>query len=124
MANIHLKDRKRAQKERLLFREISQLFLHLTLDDARLREITLSRLSLSPDKSMCTIYFYTPQGESYFKDVLEILKLYKPSLRKAIAEKIDARYTPELRFTFDSHYEKQERFEQLMEKIKDEGESS
>lgn len=122
MTNSHVSDIKRAQKERLLFRELSKLLLEIKHEDSRLHDISLNRVMLSADKSLCTAYFYTPQGETAFKEALEILKLYKPSMRKAIAANIKARYTPDLRFAFDEHYEKQERFEQLMEKIKTEDE--
>jgi ribosome-binding factor A len=114
-------DIKKAQKEKLLFREISELFLQLTLDDNRLRDIHVNRVSLSADKSICYIYFYTAKGPEAFKEKLDIIKLYKPSLRKAIASKIKARYTPDLVFMFDEQYEKQEKIEQLFDKIKTEG---
>ncbi|MBI2775136.1 30S ribosome-binding factor RbfA [Candidatus Dependentiae bacterium] len=121
MANFESKrvrDIKKAQKEKLFFREISQLFLQMTLDDNRIRDIHVNRVELSADKSMCYIYFYTPKGIEGFKEKLDILKLYKPSLRKAIAAKIKARYTPDLVFMFDEHYEKQEKIERLFDEIK------
>ncbi len=109
---------KRAQKESLLFREIAQLFLEATLDDSRLQGVVVNRVQLSPDKGLCTVLFYTPQGEDYFNTVLPILTLYKPSLRKALARSIAARYTPELVFKFDKAYEKQQRIEELLEQVK------
>jgi ribosome-binding factor A len=118
--NPQVRDIKQAQKEKLLFREISHLLLQLSLEDPRLRNITLSRVKLSPDRSICFVYFYTPEGKETFEDMLELLKLYKASMRKSIASKIEARYTPDLRFMFDDKYEKQERLEQLLEKVKSE----
>lgn len=111
---------KKAQKEKLFFREISQLLLQLTFDNPALRDLIISRISLSDDKSVCTVYFYTAQGLEQFKQKLELLKLYKPSLRKAIADTIKGRYTPELLFKFDEQYEKGEKISQLLEKIKTE----
>jgi len=95
----------------------------LALDDPRLRSITLNRIKLSPDKSLCSVYFYTPEGQEKFQEALEVLKLYKPSMRKAIAAKIEARYTPDLRFFYDDIYEKQERLDQILDKVKKEDES-
>lgn len=111
---------KRAQKESLFFKEISTLFMKVSLDDQRLKDIFVNRVELSPDKGLCTVYFYTNQGEDYFKSVLETLKLYKPSLRKALASKINSRRIPELVFKFDNKFEKQFKLEQLLEKIKEE----
>ncbi|OQA35859.1 MAG: ribosome-binding factor A [Candidatus Dependentiae bacterium ADurb.Bin331] len=113
-----VRDIKKAQKEKLLFRELSQLFLQATIDDSRLRDVYVNRVALSADKSICFIYFYSPQGPAFFEEKLDILKLYKPSLRKAIAEKIDARYTPDLVFKYDEQYEKIEKMENLFEQIK------
>lgn len=123
MTDSRVQDIKKARKERLFFREISNLFLQITLDDSRVQGISITRVKLSPDKSLCTVYFYAPEGREFFNEKLEILKLYKPSMRKAIAAKIKARYTPDIRFAFDDHYEKQEKLELLMDKIKKEEES-
>ncbi len=109
---------KRAQKESLLFREISQLFLQATMDDPRLRGIFVNRVHLSPDKGLCTVYFYTAEGEEHFNQILHTLTLYKPSLRKALASTIKGRYVPDLLFKFDKQFEKQQRIEELIEQVR------
>lgn len=111
---------KRAQKESQLYRTISELFMKLAQDDPRLADLTINRVSLSNDKSLCRVYFYTAQGESAFREKLPYLILYKPSLRKALAQSINARYTPQIEFDFDSQFEKQLELEGLLEKIKGE----
>ncbi len=111
---------KRAQKESLLFREISQLFMHAGMDDPKLQAITINRVALSPDKGVCTVFFYTPEGEEYFNnELLPILMQYKISLRKALASRIQSRYTPELIFAYDKQFEKQLRIEELIEQVKE-----
>ena len=110
---------KKAQKESLLFKEISKLYMQVSMDDPRLAGLFINRVKLSPDKSHCTVYFYTPEGQEHFNNVLEILKLYKPSLRKALATGIKARYTPEIVFKFDKTFEKQSRLEKLLDTIKE-----
>ena len=79
---------KRSQKESLLFRAISQLFMQTTLDDKRLEGIFVNRVKLSDDKGVCTIFFYTPGGLAEFKEKLPIILLYKSSLRKALANRL------------------------------------
>jgi ribosome-binding factor A len=111
---------KRAQKESLFFREISKLFSQTALDDNRLRDVSVNRVQLSPDKGSCTVFFYTAEGEEHFNQILPILVLYKPSLRKALASTIKSRYTPEIIFKFDKHFEKQQRIEHLIEQVKSE----
>jgi ribosome-binding factor A len=115
------KDIKKAQKESLLLREISGLLLQGGMDDPRLQKVTVSRVSLSDDKSTCTVFFYTSQGKKAFEEILEILKLYKPSLRTALAKKIRGRYTPNLVFRFDDQIEKSEKMNALFEQLKEKG---
>jgi len=111
---------KKEQKESLLLREISALLLQLSLDDSKLTGLTISRVSLSSDKSICTVYIFTSGGLDEFKDKLAILKLYKPSMRKALSQEIKGRYVPDIKFRFDEQFEKQRRLEELLEKVKGE----
>jgi ribosome-binding factor A len=109
---------KHSQRESQLFQEIAQLLRQAAVDDPRLGQAFINRVQLSPDGSICTVYFYTPGGQEHFKTVLETLKLYKNSLRKALAERLNRRYTPELVFKFDTRFEKQQKLEALLDKIK------
>jgi ribosome-binding factor A len=114
---------KKSQKESLLFRAIAQLFSQTTLDDKRLQGVAVNRVKLSDDKSHATVYFYTPGGPAEFKEKLPFILLYKASLRRALAQSINARYTPELVFKYDDQFEKQQRIEGILEKIKGEDSS-
>jgi len=123
MTHQSVRDIKRAQKERMLLKHVADLFHQAALDDDRIQGLFVNRVALSADKSKCTVYFYSVHGKKYFEEKLEFLKLYKPSLRKAIASAIKSRYVPDFTFTFDDQYEKQEKVEQLFEQIKVEDES-
>ncbi len=118
MSHSRVHDIKKAQKESYLLRTISQLFMRTAIDDPRLKDIFINRVDLSPDKGTCTVLFYTVHGKEYFRDILEVLKLYKPSMRKALSQELQSRYTPELVFKFDEQFEKQQKIEQLIEKVK------
>ncbi|MFA6065755.1 MAG: ribosome-binding factor A [Candidatus Babeliaceae bacterium] len=120
MAHSSVSDIKRAQKESALLRIISNLFMQTALDDNRIKDVFVNRVTLSPDKGSCFVFFYSPKGEEYFHEMLKILILYKPSLRKAVAQSLQARYTPELIFKFDHHFEKTLKIEQLIDKAKGE----
>lgn len=115
---------KKSQKEALLFRSISELFRETTLEDKNLANLFVNRVKLSDDKSVCTIFFYCAGGLTEFKEKLSTLILYKGSLRRALARMISSRYTPELVFKFDDQYEKQQRIEGLLEKVKGEDSST
>lgn len=112
---------KRAQKESVLMQELSKMLLQLSLDDNRLQGVFINRVKLSRDKGVLTIYFYMSEGPDAFKEKLHTLVLYKPSLRKSLASAVPSRYVPELVFKFDDSFDKQQRIETLLEKIKDDG---
>lgn len=118
MNQSNLSHIKRSQKESLLLRELSKMVLGLTLDDAELSGLFISRVELSKNKGACIVYFYDPQGPEIFEKKKRRLILYKPSLRKGIAATLDGRYTPELVFTFDAVFEKQQRIENILEVVK------
>lgn len=122
MERSTVSDIKRAQKEKLLLREISNLFAQASMDDAALRGLTITKTQLSPDKGLVSVYFYCPEGIEHFESILDRLKLYKPSMRTALAHAIRGRYTPELRFKFDVNFEKQARIENLLNQVKEEEE--
>ena len=105
---------KRAQKESLLLREISKMFHTITMEDSRLFGLFVNRVELSTDKGWCTIYFYTVDGFEKYSEQFEILKLYKPSMRKGLSTGIKGRYVPDLKFEYDSKFEKQQRLEKAM----------
>lgn len=121
MVKSRVNEIKKGQKESLLFKEISALFMKAALDDPNLAGLSINRVSLSKDKSICIVYFYTSGGKEEFEQKFEILKLYKPSLRKGIASAIKGRYVPEIKFVFDENFEKQKKVEDLFEKLKKEG---
>lgn len=110
---------KRAQKESQLQQELSKLLLQLMLDDSRLQGLFVNRVKLSPDKSVCTVFFYTANGRAEFDEKLGSLILYMPSIRKAIAQIIPSRHVPKFDCRFDDQFEKQKRIDELLDKIKD-----
>ncbi len=123
MSFTALRDRKKAQKESHMYQEISKIFLLITMDDERLRDLSVSRVTLSRDKSHATVYMYTTGGLAKFEEIRPTLILYKPSMRKAISQAIPGRYTPELTFTFDEIFEKQQRIQGLIDKASTEEQS-
>lgn len=115
---------KRRQKASQLYKTISELFLHAAQEDTRLQDIFVNRVELSPDKSICWVLFYSAYGKEHFQDILPVLELYQPSLRKAIAQTIQGRYVPEIRFQFDDQLEKQLRVEKILDTLNETDDTS
>ncbi|MBP6869968.1 ribosome-binding factor A [Candidatus Babeliales bacterium] len=105
---------KRAQKESLLLREFSNMYHTIAMDDSRLNGLFVNRVELSTDKGWVTVFFFTLDGLEKFQEQLEILKLYKPSIRKGLSSGIRGRYVPDIKFAYDAKFEKQQRLELAM----------
>lgn len=112
---------KKAQKESYFFREISQFFHQIVIDEPRLNGIFINRVSLSSDGGTCVVLFLATNGKAEFEEKLKTLVLYKPSLRTALAKTSHGRYTPNLIFRYDEDQEKVEKIHRLLDKLKDEG---
>jgi len=110
---------KKAQKESLLFQELSKLYLALTLDEPKLAGLFLTRVRIADDGSICTAFFYGDGGLAEFEEKRPILVLYKASLRQALSKLISGRYTPAIVFKYDDQFEKQLRMDRLMDSIKE-----
>lgn len=121
MSHSRVSEIKHAQKEANLFHKIAQFFIQIKQDHPELLDLSISRVTLSPDKGTCVVHFVCPGGLSDYEKKRPTLVLYKSSLRKALAEAIPGRYTPTLKFTYDQHNEKQRRIDELLDKIKEEG---
>jgi len=119
--NQRFKEIKRARKESLLLREISKFFLRIAQEEPTLQSLYISHVSLSSNYGICSVFFYTSDGKKKFEEKLSLLILYKPSLRSAISKVIEGRYTPNLIFKYDEVFDKQEKVNELIEKLKTEG---
>ena len=119
--NRQFKEIKRARKESLLLKEISNFFLRIAQEEPNLQGLYISHVSLSSDYGICSVFFHTSDGKEKFKKQLPLLILYKPSLRSAIAKAVEGRYTPNLIFKYDEVFDKQQKVNELIEKLKTEG---
>ena len=92
---------KREQKKSFYLHELSALVRRIAIDEPKLSYLFVTRVELSRDKSKCHLYFSTHTDKSAFDEGLEVLKLYKPSIRKALADSMKTRYVPDLVFRYD-----------------------
>jgi ribosome-binding factor A len=113
---------KTAQKESAIFRIISPLFDEAIRENPDLQGWHVSRVELSPGKAVAYVYVYTHHEKHDFKTTLETIKLYKPSMRKALADELQKKYTPDIIFTFDEQLQRTLHMEQLLDSVKEEEE--
>lgn len=115
---------RRSQRTALYYRALSALYQQLVQDQPSLAGLFINRVELSPDGSTCSVYFYCPEGEEAFREKLQTLKLFKPSIRKALATSLKQRMTPDITFKFDNRFEKHQQLEELLEQVSKESKPS
>lgn len=119
-------DIKKEQKKSFYLRELSQHLYKLSEDESLLRHIFLTRVDLSADGGICYLFFSaiplqaTDSAEKIFEDALPRLKLYKPSLRTALAKALSKKYVPDLLFLFDEKKEKVDSMNRLLDRVQEE----
>lgn len=118
MTSSRVSDIKRSQKESLYYRIISSLLLDLIRDNPSLATLFVNRVELSANKGSIFVFLGSIDEET-FKQQLKTLKLFKPSMRKALGDQIKARYVPDIVFKFDKKLEKQREVEALIDSIQD-----
>jgi ribosome-binding factor A len=112
---------KREQKKSLYLREIAQLLQPLLYEDKVIASIYPTRVDFSADCGICYVYFSTIEDcenkEKFVEDAFKALILYKPSLRSALAKNIKSRYTPDLLFLYDKVSDREQRVNELLDKV-------
>ncbi|MFH0898261.1 MAG: ribosome-binding factor A [bacterium] len=113
---------KKARKKSLLLREVSELIQSIATEEPDIATVYVTRVDLSADTGICYVYFGSfpdpseQDPQRVFAKALEKLKLYKPSVRKALGRILQGRYVPDLVFLFDEKKEKVERINELLDK--------
>ena len=100
----------------LIEREISEI-VRKEAGDARLKEVTITDVELSNDKSVAKV-FYTVLNEESKEPVHEALEKAIGFIRSVVAEDLDVRKVPELRFTYDESIAHGARIEEILEGLK------
>jgi ribosome-binding factor A len=108
---------KREQKTSFLLKEVAALVQEISMDEPKLLSVFVTYIVLSKDGGICYVYFSTYTNKEAFDEALEILKLYKPSMRKALATTGHSRYVPNLRFLYDESKEKERHINKLLDDI-------
>ncbi|MCL7487279.1 MAG: 30S ribosome-binding factor RbfA [Desulfobulbaceae bacterium] len=84
--------------------------------DPRLREVTITRVEVTPDLKLAKVYFDVPAGKQA-GEAAKGLKRAKGFFRSHLAKQMNMRYTPDLVFYHDRHFEETERLEDLFRQI-------
>jgi ribosome-binding factor A len=108
---------KQERLERIIERELGTILLADIKDD-RLKYVTFTKVSLTNDLSIATVY-YTVRGSDEQKEMTsKNLQDAKGFIRTALSKSLEIRKVPELRFKYDDSLEYGEKIEQILKGLK------
>ena len=96
--------------------ELSVILLH-EVADPRLVGISITDVSVDRELTYADIYFSSLEGSERAKEILDGLEHAQGFLRKALADRVELRVFPKLRFHYDPTFERAERIERLFETL-------
>ncbi len=99
----------------LIQQEISSILMTEVRDES-LKFVTITDCDTTSDYSFCKVYFTVLDDEKK-EEVLEALEGASPFIRTKLAERIDIRHTPELKFIYDTSIEYGEHIEKIIDQI-------
>ena len=98
--------------------EISMILMK-EVKDENIKFVTITGVETTNDLSFSKIY-YTVRNQDKLSETQEALEKASSFIRTKLANTIDIRHTPELRFIYDKSIAYGEHIEELIEKIKEE----
>ena len=75
--------------------------------------ITVPEVRMSPDLRLATVYVM-PMGGRDAEQVIAAFERHKKFLRAEIAQRINLKFAPDLRFRIDEHFAEAERIDKLL----------
>lgn len=108
---------KREKKKSFFLQEISNFIRQISEDDQRIKSVFVTKVELSKSGGMCHVFFSSYDSNFNPQESLEVLKLYKPSVRTAISKVMHSKYIPDIRFVYDKAKEKERRIHELLDEI-------
>ena len=108
---------RKEKRQSLFLKEIAQLIRELSQEEPLLLKIYPTRVEFSPGEGVCLVYLAGINGKQSFDEALEILKLYRASIRTILAKTRQARYVPEIKFLYDEAIDKSHRIDELLSQV-------
>ncbi|MGE4519783.1 MAG: 30S ribosome-binding factor RbfA [Desulfobacteraceae bacterium] len=98
---------------------VSEVLIKKT-KDPRLSGVSITDVKMNGDLSCAYIYFaVTGTGEKRIKEAMSGFKSAKGFFKKKIGTELKLRYTPELKFYYDSVLDSGQRMEDLLKSLKE-----
>jgi len=112
-----MSDSRRVRKFADLIKRNLSNIIEFKMEDPRKGMITLTRVKVSPDLKIATVY-YTVLGDTVqMEQTKTVLKKSNAFLRNELKPFITSRWLPELRFFYDESFSQAERINELLKQI-------
>lgn len=98
------------------FQEQISIILMREIKDENIKFVTITGVETTSDLSFSKVY-YTVLNEAKKQETEEALKKAAPFIRTKLAERVDIRHTPELKFIFDTSISYGNHIEKIIEEI-------
>lgn len=102
--------------EKIIERELNSILL-TSAKDVRLNYVLVTKVSLTKDYSIATIYYRIQGNQEQIDATKKTLEEAKGYLRTELSQRIDLRKAPELRFKEDQSLEYGEKIESILKDI-------
>jgi ribosome-binding factor A len=96
--------------------ELSQILL-LEVADPRLSGISITDVKVDRELTFADVYFSSLEGSERAEEILDGLEHAQGYLRRSLADRVELRIFPKLRFHYDPTFERAERIERLFESL-------
>ncbi len=101
-----------------LIQKVMAELLRKEISDPRLSQATITAVKVSRDLRIAKIYFATADGEVKSKDALEGFNRAKGFVKRELAQRLELRYMPDLKFFYDDSIDHGARIEELIRMVK------
>ena len=101
------------------FQEEISMILMREVKDENIKFVTITGVETSNDLSYAKVY-YTVLDDNKKEKTKESLEKAKSFIRKKLAERVEVRHTPELKFIYDTSIEYGNHIDKIIEKIEEE----
>lgn len=98
---------KKKRRESLLLRELTPILQDIFRDESSLNAVFVTKIELSKNSGSCHVFVACMDRSKNVEEIIEILKLYAPSLRSAVSKILQGSYTPKVIFMHDKGKDKE-----------------
>ena len=107
-----------------IYKELSEMLVMGEINDPRLLGITITDVKVDRELGYANIFVSALEGSKRTKEILQALEKASGFIRHQLADRIELRVFPRLRFYWDPTPERADRIERLIDEIHKTGNKS